>query len=268
VTTVIVTLSIVLLCVEVRAASPTPSGGKSDAELRKQIAKLQAKVKQLEAAASAHRPATASPSMANMASPSSGDSMSMDMGEMKMGSMASPSPGMSAMPNQSMSGGMMMDMMNMMGHMNMPMPSGSPAMSGMSGMPQSALPGFPGLSHLYHIGSTGFFLDHAEHINLAPDQQSVLNKMKEQALAAKTRSDQQIEQSERELGELTSADQPDAAKIEKKVREIEKLRGDERLTFITAVGEAAKLLTDDQRKILVGAMQSNSPTASPSMSHM
>ena len=28
----------------------------------------------------------------------------------------------------------------------------------------SALPGFPGQSHLYHIGATGFFLDHPEHI--------------------------------------------------------------------------------------------------------
>ena len=187
--------------------------------------------------------------------------MNMGMGEMNM----------SGMQNKPTPGGGMMDMMSMMGQMNMSaMPSGSPGMSGMSGMPQSALPGFPGVSHLYHIGSTGFFLDHADHIGLSPDQRSALNQIKEQALASKTHSEHQIERAEQELGELTSADQPNAAQIEQKVREIEKLRSDERLAFIKAVGNAANLLTDDQRKILVGAMQPNSamPSSSPSMSPM
>ena len=30
----------------------------------------------------------------------------------------------------------------------------------------SALPGFPGASHLYHVGASGFFLDHADKIGL------------------------------------------------------------------------------------------------------
>ena len=136
-------------------------------------------------------------------------------------------------------------------------------------MPPSALPGFPGVSHLYHIGVTGFFLDHAQHISLSTDQQKGLNKIKEEALTAKTNSDHQIEQAEQELGTLTSSDQPDAAKIEMKVREIEKLRADQRLSFIREVREAAKLLTDDQRKILVGAMQPMAaPSPSPAMSSM
>ena len=130
-----------------------------------------------------------------------------------------------------------------------------------SNMPQSALPGFPGVSHLYHIGATGFFLDHAQHINLSADQQTALNKMKEEALTAKNNTDRQIEQAEQELGTLTSSDQPESSKIDTKVREIEKLHVDERLSFIRAVGEAAKLLTNDQRKILTGTMQ---PAAAPS----
>ena len=167
--------------------------------------------------------------------------MRMGMGEMKMGG----------------------DMMKMMGMSNMPAPS--PAMApAQAAMPPSALPGFAGVSHLYHIGATGFFLDHAQHINLSADQQAALNKMKQQALAAKSSSDQQIEQAEQELGNLTSADQPDAALIEKKVRDIEKSRVDERLSFIRAVGEAAKLLTDEQRKILTGAMPPAAPAPSPS----
>ncbi len=36
------------------------------------------------------------------------------------------------------------------------------------------------------------------------------------------------------------------------MKEIEKLRGDQRLAFIRAVGEAAKILTDEQRTALLG----------------
>jgi len=119
-------------------------------------------------------------------------------------------------------------------------------------MPQSALPGFPGASHLYHIGATGFFLDHPEHITLTTEQQLALNKIKDQALLGKSAADRAMEQAEQDLGTLTAVDQPEIAKIEAKVREIAKMSGDQRLAFIRAVGEAAKLLTADQRKILTG----------------
>ena len=198
-------------------------------------------------------PPAASP-MASMAPAgmNSGGGMGMD----KMGGGAMP------MPMPMPMGGGMMDMMKMMGMTNMP--AAGPGMApAQPNIPASALPGFPGVSHLYHIGATGFFIDHAQHINLTADQQTALNKMKEEALTAKTQSDHQIEQAEQELGNLTSSDQPDATKIETKVREIEKLRVDERISFIRAVGEAAKLLTNDQRKILTGAMQS---AAAPSPS--
>ena len=129
-------------------------------------------------------------------------------------------------------------------------------MAGMMGMgatmPQSVLPGFPGASHLYHIGATGFFLDHPQHIALSTEQMAALNKAKEQSLLAKSTADRAIEQAEQELWTLTASDQPDAAKIESKIREIGKQTGDERLTFIRAVGDASKILTDEQRKILTG----------------
>ena len=212
---------------------------------------------------------TASPAASMPGMPAGGASTSGAMGRMPMSPPTGP-----PMPGGGMSGMMtgMMGMMNqMMGMGTMPAASPGMAMSP-TAIPKSALPGFPSVSHLYHIGSTGFFLEHAQHINLTAEQQTALNKMKEDALAAKTNSDHQIEQAEQELGILTSSDQPDAAKIETKVREIEKLRVDERISFIRAVGEAAKLLTDDQRKILTGAMQpavAPSPAATMSpMEHM
>jgi Spy/CpxP family protein refolding chaperone len=69
------------------------------------------------------------------------------------------------------------------------------------------------------------------------------------------------------LWELTAADQPDAAKIEAKVREVEKLRGDQRLAFIRAVGEAAQVLTDEQRKVLLGFAQPAAKTV-PDPAHV
>ena len=126
----------------------------------------------------------------------------------------------------------------------------------------TSLPGFPGISHLYHIGAEGLFLNHVEHITLSADQRRKLNKIKEKALLDGSSHERKVEEAEQELWELTASDTPNAAAIEAKVREIEKLRGDQRLAFIRAVGEAAKVLTDDQRRALAGtaAEASSRPT--------
>jgi hypothetical protein len=74
-----------------------------------------------------------------------------------------------------------------------------------------------------------------------------------------------MEQAEQELGTLTAADQPEIAKVEAKVRDIAKMAGDQRLAFIRAVGEAAKLLTADQRKILTGFAPPAPAVVAPAM---
>ena len=186
----------------------------------------------------------------------------MDMDMMKMGGMGG-GAAMPAAPAAPMSGGGGMGMMSM----NMMEMAGMMGMGAMSGpatgaMPQSALPGFPGASHLYHIGSTGFFLDHPQHIALTTEQQGALNSAKEQALLAKSTADRAVEQAEQEMWTLTAADQPDAAVIGTKLAEIGKLRADERLAFIRTIGEASKLLTDEQRKILTG-FAPPAPAAAP-----
>jgi hypothetical protein len=124
---------------------------------------------------------------------------------------------------------------------------------GMAGMKTpAALPAFPGTSHIYHIGSTGFFLDDPERIKLTTEQETALNQAKEKSLLEQASFQQKIDDTEQELGTLTSSDKPDATKIDAKVREIEKLRGDQRLAFIRSVGEAAEVLTDEQRQSLSG----------------
>jgi Spy/CpxP family protein refolding chaperone len=127
----------------------------------------------------------------------------------------------------------------------------------------TSLPGFPGISHLYHIGADGFFLNHVEHITLSADQRKKLNRIKEKALLGGSSCDRKVEEAEQELWELTASDAPDAAAIEAKVREIENHRADQRLAFIRAVGKAAEVLTDDQRGALAGtATETSSRPAS------
>ena len=157
-----------------------------------------------------------------------GGEMGMDMMKMGGGSMPAAAPA-AAMP----AGGMEMNKMGM-DKMKMAGMMGMGAMSSGAGaaMPQSALPGFPGASHLYHLGATDFFLDHQAHIALTTEQTAALNKAKEQALLAKSTADRATAQAEQELWTLTASDQPDAAKIEIKIGEIGKLTGDERLAFI------------------------------------
>ena len=92
------------------------------------------------------------------------------------------------------------------------------------------------------------------HITLSQEQQTKLNQIKQQSLAGQATYDRWIAEAEQELWILTSSDAPDVVKIEAKVREVEKLRGDKRIAFIRAVGEAAQVLTGEQRQTLVGML--------------
>jgi hypothetical protein len=154
--------------------------------------------------------------------------------------------------------GMMAEMMSMMSSMmsGMAGTSGGGPMTPLVSVGASAiissLPGFPGASHLYHIGSTNFFLDHPDQLALSLEQQRLLGELRMQALLRRTEFDRKIQEGEEQLWLLTAADQPNLALVEAKIREVEKFRGDLRVTFIKDVGEAAKILTDEQRKALLG----------------
>ncbi len=156
-------------------------------------------------------------------------------------------PGDASMPNADAA--MPPPSSDMMGRMRGTM-KGRSAMSSMA--PASQLPGFPGASHLYHVGSTGFFLDHPQHITLSTQQQTALNRIKEKSLLDGANSTRRIEDAEQEVWMLTAGDVPDGAKIEAKVRAIELLRGDQRMAFIRAVGDAGKVLSADQQSALLG----------------
>ncbi len=134
--------------------------------------------------------------------------------------------------------------------------SGMAAMGSMKASPSiappSALPGFPGASHLYHVGSTGFFLDHSDHLALSTDQRTRLNQMKEKAWLDEATAQRNIDGAEQRLFSLTGADQPDFARIEAEIKTVENLRSQQRLTYIRQVEEAAQVLTHVQREMLLG----------------
>ena len=247
-------------------SAPVNQPADPNKDLVEQVKLLNAKVARLEAAiAKIAPPAGGMSGMGGMKGGGmpgmGGMGGMMGMDNMMMGNM----PGMAGMQGGGMggmsgSGGgmMMMDDMNMMGMG----PMGGP--KGMKMKMTAALPGFPGASHIYHIGATDFFLDHPEHITLTNDQQLKLNAIKQKAVTEKANAQRKIDEAEQQLWELTAADQPDGTKIDGKVRDIEKLRGDQRMGFIRSVGEAAQVLTDDQRKSLLGlAPPSPSPHVHP-----
>lgn len=128
--------------------------------------------------------------------------------------------------------------------------------AGASGAPP--LPGFPGASHIYHVGAGDFFLDQAERAGLSLDQQARLGRMRERALLDRASSARKLDEADQQLFALTSADRPDAERIEAQVRRIEALRTTRRLDFIRAVGEAAQVLNDQQRQAIIGATRSGS----------
>ncbi len=191
------------------------------------------------------------------------------MDEMKMGGMPPKDPAKmkgempmnDAMPSTDASSSMQAPMaspssMDMMGRMRSAMPM-QKSMNNMT--PAGQLPGFPGASHLYHIGATDFFLDHPQHISLSTAQQTSLNRVKEKTLLDRANTERRIEDAEQEMWTLTAADSPDVTKIEAKVQAIEKLRSSERMAFIRAIGEAGKILTSDQQAALLGTKPATTP---------
>lgn len=199
-----------------------------------------------------------------------------EMGSMGGGPSGNATPGMSGMSSNP-SGGMGgmsgnasggMDAMGCcMGSMGQA-PGSNPGGGGGMSM-QTNLPGFPGASHIYHVGATGFYLEYADKLGLSTDQKKGLNDIKQRALVDQSNQQRSLEQAEQALWLLTAAEQPDSAAVESKIREIEKLNADQRLGFIRAVGEAAKVLTEEQRKMVLGlAPMPASSSSSPKQMNM
>lgn len=237
----------------------------ADKPMNDELIELRAKVARLEAALEKNHQGDGQKSMQmGMAMGGMEKGMGMKgMGDMQMG-------GNSDQMNMGGGSGMMgMDMMKMMGmmHGDGGMMGGGMGMANMGGMPQSALPGFPGISHIYHIGATGFFLDHAEHfdqanLSLSSGQKQKLEEIKARTLKSQSEYQTKIEETEKAIWELTGSDQPKIDEITAKIKEVGSTGTEKRIAFIKAVGEAASLLSEEQRLALVtGGDSSKDPHA-------
>jgi Spy/CpxP family protein refolding chaperone len=246
--------------------SASTSSAEQDKQLADQVTELRAQVARLQAAvqngsgskssAKSGMNANAAPAKGmaggEMGAMPAGGNSPMAMGDNKgeMGGM--PMDGMGKAP-AAPAAAMGMCCMGEMGSGGSAMPAGAGPMAGMSGT-SSAMPGQAGASHLYHIGSTGFFLNHSQHITLTADQKLTLNHLKEKAMLDRASEQRRIDQGEQELYSLTGVDQLDNSRVQAKIGEIEKLRGEQRMNFVRSVEEASKILSPDQRSALLGTM--------------
>ncbi len=240
--------------------------------LRQQVVKLQAallKRNAMKAGSSKGDTGAAKPAMeAEGMGEDSGEMSGATAGEGKapMGAMKNGGGEMGAMPaggamqgkKAEPTGGKGCCGMSMGKPMAKPAAAAGDKMSGMSpgGMPakvDSPMPGSKMMDgpHLLHVGAKDFYLDHAQHIGLSEGQKTKLEKIKSTYANDKAASEKQIGVAQGELWQLTSADQPNTAAIDMKVKEIATTQANEQLMFIHSVSEASNVLTPEQRAQVV-----------------
>jgi hypothetical protein len=120
------------------------------------------------------------------------------------------------------------------------------------------LPGDSDAPHLYHLGETGFFLDHAELMDLNQQQAKQLENLKQIWFLHKEQVSKNIYALEEQLWLLTADGKPDANKIEAQIRDISKLQSNLRIDFIRSVGKAVSILTADQIEALISSNSTDS----------
>lgn len=157
--------------------------------------------------------------------------------------------------------------------MNMgdPAPTGRARLLGRAPELSSAgeLPAAVGAPHLYHLGAEGFFIERAAALGFTTQQEGKLSAIKEKAERTYGSAQQEIDQAEQELWNLTSVEQPNAAKISDKISEIARLGAEQRMSFVRAVGSAVAVLDDAQRAAVIAAAPAampSTPAASSAMS--
>ena len=92
-----------------------------------------------------------------------------------------------------------------------------------------------------------FMLDHREKLDLTSSQVQQLEKIRNDFRRQAIRSDADLKVAEMDLEALLKADPIELKKVEAKIREIEKIKGDLRFARIQAVEEGKGLLSDEQR---------------------
>ena len=95
-----------------------------------------------------------------------------------------------------------------------------------------------------------FILRNREKLDLSAAQVKSLEQLKNDFQKESIRRDADLRVAEMDLNGLLVADKVDMAKVEAKVREIERLRSDLRIARIRTIQKGKEVLTADQRKRL------------------
>lgn len=93
-------------------------------------------------------------------------------------------------------------------------------------------------------------LRHREKLELSAEQAEELEQLRSDYQRAAIRNDADLRIAEMDLEALLEAEPVDMAKVESKIREIERLRADQRLSRIRAIEKGKEQLSAEQRKKL------------------
>ncbi len=123
------------------------------------------------------------------------------------------------------------------------------------------LPPAAGAPHLYHLGAENFFIERAVALGFTTQQEAQLSAIKEKAERTYGATQQEIDQAERDLWTLTSAEKPNAGRISDKISEIARLGAQQRMDYVRAVGSAVAVLNDAQREAVIASAPAAMPAA-------
>jgi Spy/CpxP family protein refolding chaperone len=93
-------------------------------------------------------------------------------------------------------------------------------------------------------------LRHRDELGLSPSQVQSLERLRSDFQQEATRYDTDLRTVESDLAALLNADPTDLARLEAKVREIERLRADLRLARVRTIEQGKAQLTSEQRSKL------------------
>jgi LTXXQ motif family protein len=101
-----------------------------------------------------------------------------------------------------------------------------------------------------------YMLSHREELKLSPEQVRKLEDVRSDFDRGARKNDEDLRRAERELDDLQKSDSVDLKQAEAKVREVERLRADQRIARIRAVEQGKSILTQEQRERLRDMMSS------------
>ncbi len=116
---------------------------------------------------------------------------------------------------------------------------------------------FRGLGQRRQRALITFMLRHRDELELSTDQVKSLRKLRSDFERAAIRRQADIRVAEMDLETLLDAETVDLEKVEPKIRQIEKLRADHRLTRIRTIEEGKAQLSSEQRKKLQTLLSAN-----------